>query len=50
MFMVQELNPGEHLLLLVSIQMFDHSIIPFETNYLNSFELISADFQKYLMI
>ena len=42
--MVQELNPGEHLLLLVSIQKFDYFIIPFETDYLNSFELISEDF------
>ena len=46
---VQELNPGEHLLLLVSIQKFDHLLITFETDYLNSFELISEDFQKYLM-
>ena len=48
--MVQELNPGEHLHLLVSIQKFDHLIIPFETDYLNSFELISEDFRKYIMI
>ena len=48
--MLQELNPGEHQLLLVSIQKFDHLIIPFETDYLNSFELISEDFQKYLII
>ena len=42
--MVQELNPGEHLLLLVSIQKFDHLILYFETDYLNGFELISEDF------
>ena len=48
--MVQQLNPGKHLLLLVVIQKFDHLIIPFETDCLNSFELISEDFQKYLMM
>ena len=42
--MVQELNPQEHLLLLVSIQTFDHLIIPFKTDYLNSSELILEDF------
>ena len=47
---MQELNPGEHLLLLVSIQKFENLIIPFETGDLNSFELVSGDFQKYLMI
>ena len=47
--MVQKLNPGEHLLLLVSIQKFDHLIIPFETDYLNSFELkIPNDLSLYI--
>ena len=48
--MAQELNPGEHLILLASIQKSDHLIIPFETDYRNSFQIISEDFQKYLMI
>ena len=38
------------MLLLVSIQKDDHLIIPFETDTLNSFELIIEDSNKYLII
>ena len=47
---VQKLNSGENLHILVSIQKFDHLIIPFETDYLNSFEIISEDFRNNLKL
>ena len=48
--MVQELNSGEHLFFLVSMRKFDHSIIPFEPDYLTGLKLISEDFQKSRII
>ena len=47
---VQKLNSGENLHILVSIQKLDHLIIPFETDYLNSFEIISEDFRNNLKL
>ena len=42
--MVQELNPGKYHL------EFDQLILPFETDYTKSFELILENCSKYLKL